>query len=106
MEWSSSGGSLEEALERSIEVERLAGIFVWAEALGGAKPLEEWAVQRSRHFLKQYKAARAKQDLPCPPDFPESSESVSVSDLVKFGFRSWVTFGSLIHALVMQKLRR
>jgi len=100
------GENLEVALARSVEVESLAQIFVWSEALGGAVPIEESALERSRYSLDQYKAARAKQDLPRPRDFPESSESVSVGDLVRFGFRSWVTFGSLARTLFMQRLRR
>lgn len=67
-------GDLKEALERSIEVERLARIFVWAEAVGGATPLEEWAVEKSRHFLKKYRAATAKQGISSTLDLPEPRE--------------------------------
>jgi hypothetical protein len=34
------------------------------------------------------------------------SGTVSVVDLVRFGFRTWVTFGSMFQALLMQRLRR
>lgn len=100
------GGDLEEALARSVEVERLAKIFVWAEAIGGAAPLEDWAAARSKQHMREYKAARARQGVEDARYPPEGSESVSVGGLVKFAFRSWVTFGSLIHALVVQRLRR
>jgi len=100
------GGDLEEALTRSVEVERLAKIFVWAEAIGGAAPLEDWAAARSKQHIREYKAARAREDIRRAAASPESSEKISLGDLVKFGFRSWITFGSLIHTLVMQKLRR
>jgi len=100
------GGNLKESLTRSVEVERLAKIFVWAEALGGAVPLEEWAVERSRNFLKQYRKSMADQAMLRVSDLAEVSESVSVADLVRFSLRSWVTFGSLIHNLVLQRLRR
>ena len=100
------GETLEEALARSVEVERLAKIFVWAEAMGGAAPLEDWAAARSKQFIREYRAARAKQGVEDARYPPEGSESVSVGGLIKFAFRSWVTFGSLIHALVVQKLRR
>ena len=100
------GETLEEALARSVEVERLAKIFVWAEALGGAVPLEEWAVERSRHFLKQYRDTMAAQAMVRTPDLAEVSDSVSVADLIRFSLRSWVTFGSLVHNLVLQRLRR
>jgi L-fuculose-phosphate aldolase len=100
------GENLGEALSRSLEVERLAQIFVWAEALGGAVPLEEWAVERSRHFLKQYRDAMADQAMLQTSQSADASESVSLADLVRFSLRSWVTFGSLIHNLVLQRLRR
>ena len=100
------GENLGEALSRSLEVERLAQIYVWAEALGGAVPLEEWAVERSRHFLKQYRESMADQAMLRTSDLAEVSESVSVADLVRFSLRSWVTFGSLIHNLFLQRLRR
>jgi len=100
------GENLKEAFSRSVEVERLAQIYVWAEALGGAVPLEEWAVERSRHFLKQYRKSMADQAMLRVSDLAEVSESVSVADLVRFSLRSWVTFGSLIHNLVLQRLRR
>lgn len=100
------GGTLEEALERGIEVERLARTFVWAEAVGGAAPLEEWAVERNRCFLREYRAARATQGPPGPPDPGEPSGAVAVADLARFGFRSWVTFCALVQALVLQRLRR
>ncbi len=100
------GGDLEEALARSVEVERLAKIFVWAETIGGAVPLEDLAAARSKQFMREYKAAKATQDVKNQNDRDESSGLVSVGDLVQFGFRSWITFGSLIHALVMRRLRR
>ena len=101
-----AGGSLNEALHRSVEVERLAQLFVWAEALGGAIPLEGWAAERGRAFLRQYAATRAEQAMEYPQPPPVWAGSVSVVDLVRFGFRSWVTFGSMFQALLMQKLRR
>jgi hypothetical protein len=101
-----AAGSLNEALHRSVDVERLAQLFVWAEALGGAIPLEEWALERGRGFLRQYAATRAEQALECSQPLPVWPGSVSVADLVRFGFRSWVTFGSMFQALLMQKLRR
>jgi len=100
------GENLGEALSRSLEVERLAQIYVWAEALGGAVPLEEWAVERSKDFLKQYRNTMAAGATLQTSQSAEASESVSLADLVKFTFRSWVTFGSLIHNLVLQRLRR
>jgi len=100
------GGDLEEALARSVEVERLAKIFVWAEAIGGAAPLADWAAVRSKQYMREYKAARAGQNISPPRDLPRPVEPVSIGDLVRFGFRSWVTFGSLVHTLILQRLRR
>jgi L-fuculose-phosphate aldolase len=100
------GENLGEALSRSLEVERLAQIYVWAETLGGAVPLEEWAVERSKDFLRQYRNAMAAGATLQTSQSAEDSESLSLADLVRFSFRSWVTFGSLIHNLVLQRLRR
>ncbi|MGD0265604.1 MAG: class II aldolase/adducin family protein [Candidatus Methylomirabilota bacterium] len=100
------GENLKDALHRSREVERLAQIYVWAETLGGAVPLEEWAVERSRDFLTQYRKAMAAGATLQPSQAAEDSESLSLADLVRFSFRSWITFGSLIHNLVLQRLRR
>jgi L-fuculose-phosphate aldolase len=100
------GENLNDALHRSLEVERLAQIYVWAEALGGAVPLEEWAVERSKDFLTQYRNAMAAGATLQTSQSAEDSESLSLADLVRFSFRSWVTFGSLIHNLVLQRLRR
>ena len=100
------GENLKEALNRSVEVERLAQVFVWAEALGGAVPLEEGAVERSKDFLKQYRNTMAARATLHTSQSAEDSESLSLADLVRFSFRSWVTFGSLIHNLVLQRLRR
>jgi L-fuculose-phosphate aldolase len=101
-----TGASLNEALHRSVDVERLAQLFVWAETLGGAVPLEDWAVTRSRNFLKEYAANRALQSPDQAEPLPVWSGTVSVVDLVRFGFRTWVTFGSMFQALLMQRLRR
>ncbi len=100
------GENLQDALNRSREVERLAQIYVWAETLGGAVPLEEWAVERSKDFLTQYRKAMAAGATLQPSQAADDSESLSLADLVRFSVRSWVTFGSLIHNLVLQRLRR
>ena len=100
------GGSLNEALRRSVDVERLAQLFVWAEAVGGAVPLEGWAVERGRDFLRRYAATRSEHEPESSQPLPVWPGSVSVADLIRFGFRSWVTFGSMFQALLMEKLRR
>ncbi len=100
------GENLQDALNRSREVERLAQIYVWAETLGGAVPLEAWAVARSQEFLTQYRKAMAAGATLQPSQAADDSESLSLADLVRFSVRSWVTFGSLIHTLVLQRLRR
>jgi L-fuculose-phosphate aldolase len=101
-----TGGSLDDALHRSVEVERLAQLFIWAETLGGAIPLDERTVTRSRDFLRRYVAARAEQASGCPQPLPVWSGSVSVVDLVRFGFRSWATFGSMLQTFLIQRLGR
>ena len=101
-----TGGSLDEALQRSVEVERLAQLFMWAETLGGAIPLDEWTVTKSREFLRRYAATRAEQAAGRPQPLPVWSGSVSVVDLVRFGFRSWMTFGSMLQTFLIQRLGR
>lgn len=49
------GRSLREALRVAVEVERIAKIYIGAELLGGACPLDEAAVARSQKFLKSYR---------------------------------------------------
>lgn len=100
------GGTLDEALSRGVEVERLAQIFVGAEALGGAVPLADWAVAQNRHFLTEYRLAKQRPDPPNAHLLPEASRYVRAADLVTFAFRSWITFSSMMHNLVMQRLRR
>jgi len=100
------GGTLDEALSRGVEVERLARIFVGAEALGGAVPLEDWAVARNRHFLAEYRMARAGHDVASAHPPVELPRYIRMGDLVTFAFRSWITFSSMMHNLVMQRLRR
>ena len=53
------GQDLGEAMDRALQVERLAKIYIGAEVLGGAHPLDEAAVRRSQQFLQDYRAARA-----------------------------------------------
>ena len=100
------GGSLEEAFERSVKVERVSQVFVWAEALGGAVPLEEGTAEKSRLVLRRYKQTRAEQEIRDPAEALRLYESVSLADLMKFTFKSCVTFSSLLHTLLVQKLRR
>lgn len=100
------GESMEEAFERSVKVERLSQVFVWAEALGGAVPIGPTTAEETRRTLHRYKQARAEHEIRDPAEAWRRYESVSLADLVKFTFRSCVTLTSLLHALVLQKLRR
>jgi len=100
------GESLEEAFERSVKAERVSQVFVWAQALGGPDPLERLTAEESRQVLKRYKQARAEQEIRGPAEALRLYESVSLADLMKFTLKSCVTFSSLLHALLLQKLRR
>ncbi len=100
------GRTLDEALSRGVEVERLARIFVGAEALGGAVPLEDWAVAKNRHFLTDYRMAKQRHEPPSDHLPPELPKYVRAADLVKFALRSWITFSTMMHNLVTQRLRR
>jgi L-fuculose-phosphate aldolase len=52
------GASVAEALRRALQVERLAKMFVVTELLGGAQPLGEEAIAKSRAFFAEYRAAQ------------------------------------------------
>jgi L-fuculose-phosphate aldolase len=52
------GQDLAEALDRALQVERLAKIYVGAEVLGGAQPLDQTAIRRSQEFIHNYHADR------------------------------------------------
>jgi L-fuculose-phosphate aldolase len=100
------GENLTEALNTSLRVERLAKVFVWAEAIGGAVALEEWAVERSRSYLREYKATKAAaQSMVRDVDAEAPSRVLHASDLIQFGFRSWLAFGSLLHSYLAQRFR-
>lgn len=99
------GGDLKETLRRALEVERLAKIYIGAELLGGAYPLDAAAVARSREFFSSYRGATVEERafrMPLPPVVGQ----VGLQDLVNYGFRTGVTFAYLIHALIVQKLHR
>jgi L-fuculose-phosphate aldolase len=100
------GETLNQALSRAVDVERLARIFVGAEAMGGAVPLEDWAVAKNRHFLTQYRMTKQRHEPPTVHPLPELPRYVRAADLVTFAIRSWITFSSMMHNLVMQRLRR
>lgn len=99
------GSNLREAFRRAVEVERLARIYLGAMLLGGPQPLDEAAVARSREFLAHYRASAADSPL-WTLGVPRVEGQVGFPDLVTYGFRAGVTFASMLHALVMQKLHR
>ncbi len=99
------GRDLGEAFRRAVEVERLAQIYVGATALGGAHPLDEAAVARSREFFAGYRASRAERGARAVMA-PRMIGQVALQDLVSYGFRAGVTFASLLHALIIQKIQR
>lgn len=99
------GRDLREALRRALEVERLAKIYVGAEALGGANALDEAEISRNRVFFEGYRQEQG--DLPeAPPRMPAVTGPVRLYDLVTFGLRAGVTMTSLAWALIYQKLHR
>lgn len=99
------GRDLRETLRRALEVERLAKIYLGAELLGGAHPLDEAAVARSRQFFASYRAAPA-EEWGYRVSMPRIVGPVGLQDLVSYGFRTGVTFAHLVHALIVQKLRQ
>jgi L-fuculose-phosphate aldolase len=99
------GGDLPEAVRRALEIERLAKIYIGAEILGGAQALDKEAVAKSRDFFETYRSSPAdgRGSAMSPPKI---GGRVSLPELVTFGFRSGVTFASLLQALILQKLHR
>ncbi|MFQ5801293.1 MAG: class II aldolase/adducin family protein [Candidatus Methylomirabilales bacterium] len=99
------GRDLREAMCRALKVERLARIYIGAELLGGARPLDQAEVLRSQNFLETY----------CPtsmvsreffPRVPRIIGPVGIRDLVDYSFRAGLTFASLLKSLILQKLLR
>ena len=100
------GRNLEEAAHRAGEMERLAKIYLYAELLGGAHSLDETTVARNCEFIRKYRAVASEdKELRFFPT-PRIAGHVGVLDLVNFGFRTAVTFASMMHRLVLQKLHR
>lgn len=99
------GRTLPEAFHRANEVERVAKIYLGAELLGGAYPLDETALARMRGFVSTYRAS-AVEDPALPLSVPRIGGHVGLLDLVTFGFRAGVTLASLFYALILQKLHR
>lgn len=97
------GRDLREAVRRALEVERLAKMYIAAELLGGAHPLDEAEVAKSQKFFETYRAAPEKsRELFLTT--PRIVGPVGLQDLVNYSFRAGVTFASLVHTLILQKL--
>lgn len=99
------GLNLREALRRALEVERLAKIYVGAEALGGARALDEVEISRSRAFFESYRQGQREISETFAP-LPMVMGPVRLYDLLNFGLRAGVTLTSLVWALIHQKLHR
>jgi len=80
-------------------------IYLGAELLGGAYPLDETALARMRGFVSTYRAS-AVEEPTLPLSVPRIGGHVGLLDLVTFGFRAGVTLASLFYALILQKLHR
>lgn len=100
------GRNLGEAARRACEMDRLAKIYLYAELLGGTHLLDEATVARSREFISKYRALTSEDKGPRSFSTPHSGGKVGVLDLVNFGFRTAVTFTSLMRALILQRGRR
>jgi L-fuculose-phosphate aldolase len=98
------GRHLAEAMRRALEVERLAKIYIGAEILGGAHPLEDADVSRNRAFFETYRAGAPDGEV--APDLVPSIERVHVGDVVDYSFRASLTFASLMYNLILQRPRQ
>lgn len=99
------GRDLREAFRRALDVERLSKIYIAATLLGGAHPLDEAAVTRSQEFLAAYRS-EFRDHHSSPVTAPRIVGPVSLQDLVRYSFRSGMTFASLLYTLVLQRLQR
>jgi L-fuculose-phosphate aldolase len=99
------GRDLREAFRRALEVERLASVFIAAEALGGAYPLSERDVARNREYLEVYRASaaehlgrqRAEARLPA---------RVTLGSLVSLCLRAGFAFAAQAQSLISQRFYR
>lgn len=98
------GRDLHEALRRALEVERLAKIYIGAEVIGGANSLDERAVAASRLFFESYR--RPTEKGASVATFAQLGGPVHVLDLVNYSFQAGVTFASLLHSFIAQKIQR
>lgn len=98
------GRDIREAMRRTLEVERLAKIYIGIELLGGAPPLDEAAVTRNRKSIETYHSALTEpQELFLP--MPYVTGQVHLHDLVSYSFWAGTTFVSLLQRLILQKFR-
>ena len=98
------GRDLHEAFRRAVDVERLAKIYLGATLLGGAHALDDAAVARSREFFSTYRVTSPEKRG--PQVFPSRVVGhVGLLEVLNYGFQAGVTFASLLHALILEKLR-
>jgi L-fuculose-phosphate aldolase len=98
------GRDLREALRYAVDVERLAKIFIGAELLGGAHPLEEDDVQKSRQFFAGYRPLTVEESM--PDAAVVAASEVRLHDVVTYAFRAGITFASLLESAILRKLHR
>ena len=98
------GRNLREAVRRAIQVERSAKIYIGATALGGAHELDATAVATSQRFFEGYRARPEENEFSALS--AHFAGHVRFRDLVNYGFRAGITFASLVHTLILQKLHQ
>jgi len=95
------GGNLKEAVRRAIAIERLAKIYIAAELLGGACPLDDHAIAVNREFFERYRGT--PRPVPAREPF---RDQIDVGDLVRYSVRAATTFAALLRGFITQRLRR
>jgi len=98
------GRTLREAMRRAAQVERSAKIYVGAATLGGVHELEATAVATNRQFFEGYRARPEGDEYSAMA--AHAAGHVRLLDLLNYGYRASITFASLVHALVLQKLHQ
>ncbi|HEY7520820.1 MAG TPA: class II aldolase/adducin family protein [Methylomirabilota bacterium] len=100
------GRDLHEAFRFASEVERLAKIFIGAELMGGAHPLDEREVRRGREFFAAYRPAAVSEPPWAPGVLAASGGHVRLHDVVSYAFRAGITFASLLESAILRKPHR
>lgn len=99
------GCGVVEALRRALEVEKVAMMFIAAELIGGARPLDSAAMIRSREFFSGYRAEQTEFPAGLRLSAP-AVKDVHLRDLMAYSVHAGLTFVSLLQSFILKRLLR